>query len=521
MGTTHREIELKLELTPGTAEALAGLGVPEGFGRGKARTQRLRSIYFDTPDTALARARIAARVRLKGKTWIQTVKLPGDPAGSGLHTPREYEVKVPSAEFSLDAVPDEDVRAEIAAALGGQSLAPRFETVIERSQRDITAPDGSLVEVALDIGEIVAGPRRQPLQELELELKSGQIEGLYAIARALVGPLPFRFSALSKAERGDRLARGEDGVPAAHPALAEPVDLSSGLTAERAYHAILRSCSHQIAENRMACLAGDDPEGPHQLRVGLRRLRTALRLFRPLVNPRSTGALDAAAQRLALGIGRLRDLDVLSADIVAPLLAIAPERVDLARLDRHLDGLRAQRRQDVQALLVSQTVNDLLFDLASYTETRGWLSSEDIEQSERLAVPVAEFARSALDGQWRRVQKYGNRLDSLTIAERHDMRKALKKFRYGLEFFAGLTPKGERKSYLKRLKSLQDVFGYLNDVAMAEMLLDLPLPDGTAATDLAQAAGFVIGWHEAEARHAWQHAQDSWDEASRAPKYWR
>lgn len=521
MVTTNREIELKLELAPEDAAAITSIALPFGFEAGKSKTQTLRSIYYDTPDTALAKARIAARVRLKGKQWIQTVKLPGDSTGSGLHSPREYEVTVSSSQFDLSAVSDEAARAEIQAVLGDQPLAPRFETVINRSLRMVKTADGSGVEVAVDQGEVVAGALRQPLTELELELKSGSIAALYAVARQLVGPRPFRFSSLSKAERGDRLAKGLPIRADDTPALAEDVTLSASISAERAYHAILRSCLHQIAQNRSAILSGLDPEGPHQLRVGLRRLRTALRLFRPIINPRSTGPLDDAAQRLALAVGRLRDLDVLAADIVAPLLAAAPARIDLAQLERYLETLRSERREEIAALLASQTFNDFLFDLATYTETRGWIAPEDISQSERLAVPVTDFCGVALDGQWHRLQKYGSRLSSLTIPERHDMRKALKKFRYGLEFFAGLSQKTERRAYLKRLKSLQDVFGYLNDVAMAELLLDLPLPAGQTGTDLAQSCGFVIGWHEAEARHAWRLAQKSWEEASKAPKYWR
>ncbi|MFN7166904.1 MAG: inorganic triphosphatase, partial [Pannonibacter sp.] len=259
MVTTNREIELKLELAPEDAAAITSIALPFGFEAGKSKTQTLRSIYYDTPDTALAKARIAARVRLKGEQWIQTVKLPGDSTGSGLHSPREYEVTVSSSQFDLSAVSDEAARAEIQAVLGDQPLAPRFETVINRSLRMVKTADGSSVEVAVDQGEVVAGAVRQPLTELELELKSGSIAALYTVARQLVGPRPFRFSSLSKAERGDRLAKGLAVRADDTPALAEDVTLSASISAERAYHAILRSCLHQIAQNRSAILSGLDP----------------------------------------------------------------------------------------------------------------------------------------------------------------------------------------------------------------------------------------------------------------------
>jgi hypothetical protein len=71
------------------------------------------------------------------------------------------------------------------------------------------------------------------------------------------------------------------------------------------------------------------------------------------------------------------------------------------------------------------------------------------------------------------VLKYGKRLEELSVPERHEMRKAMKKMRYGIEFFGSLYPKDAVKPFLKRMKKLQDIFGYLNDVAMAETLPEM------------------------------------------------
>ncbi|MFN3498244.1 MAG: hypothetical protein ACK40A_07545, partial [Pannonibacter indicus] len=91
-------------------------------------------------------------------------------------------------------------------------------------------------------------------------------------------------------------------------------------------------------------------------------------------------------------------------------------------------------------------------------------------------------------------------------------------------------PDESRKTFLKHLKNLQDVFGYLNDVAMAERLATLsPGPVKTAsktagktvrATSLAAASGFVLGWHEAQARTAWPEARSGWKEVSKAKPCW-
>lgn len=525
MSTPDKEVELKLELEPGAAESLKISGAVTGFFSGKASTKQLTSIYFDTADLRLHKARIAARVRKSGRRWIQTVKL-GKPLSGGLSSPIEIETDVSGPQFQLDQVSDENIRRQIADCTGGDELVPCFETVMQRTQRDLTREDGTVIEAALDIGEIVAGDKRLPLCELELELKSGSIAPLYEAALALAGNNAFRFSPMSKAERGYRLFLGQDEAPCN----AGTISLDATMSVEDAYQHILRSCIDQISAARMVCLTSADNEGPHQLRIGFRRLRTAFKLFRPVLDPRRTGTLDQQASRYAAAAGALRDLDVLSDEITAPLASHAPEGINIPLLLEQLGKDRQATRLELTAELASAAFNGFLLDLASHCETAGWRKEEDARQADRLAEAVTAFASEAIGKRWRKVQSYGRRLDTLSRTERHDMRKALKKFRYGLEFFACLFPGESRKTFLKHLKNLQDVFGYLNDVAMAERLATLtPGPVKTAgktagktvrATSLAAASGFVLGWHEAQARTAWPEARSGWKEASKAKPCW-
>ncbi|WP_430514201.1 CHAD domain-containing protein [Pannonibacter phragmitetus] len=468
MSTPDKEVELKLELEPRAAEDLKFSGAVTGFSSGTPSTKQLTSIYFDTADLRLHKAKIAARVRKSGRRWIQTVKL-GKPLSGGLSSPIEIETDVSGPQFQLDQVADDDIRRQIADCTGGAELVPCFETVMQRTQRDLTREDGTIIEAALDIGEIVAGDKRQPLYELELELKSGGIAPLYEAALALTGSHAFRFSPMSKAERGYRLFIRQDEAPSKPGA----ISLAATMSVEDAYQHILRSCIDQISAARMVCLTSTDNEGPHQLRIGFRRLRTAFKLFRPVLDPRRTGALDLQASRFAAAAGALRDLDVLSDEITAPLASHAPEGINIPLLLEQLGKDRQAARQGLKTELASTVFNSFLLEIGSYCETAGWRKEEDTRQAEQLGEPVIFFASEAIGKRWRKVQSYGRRLDTLSRTERHDMRKALKKFRYGLEFFASLFPSEARKTFLKQLRKLQDVFGYLNDVAMAERLASL------------------------------------------------
>ncbi|KZM51048.1 CYTH and CHAD domain-containing protein [Labrenzia sp. OB1] len=520
MSKSGREIELKLELDPTEQDALKSAGTIEGFTAGRAVTRTLQSIYFDTPDQALRKAKISLRVRKTGRSWVQTAKI-GTGVMAGLSTAVEAEHPVSTRALDFSVIEDANVRKILAETIGDAPLGECFETVMKRTTRQLTRDiDGAQIELALDTGNILAGSGSQPLTELEMELKSGPGLAVFEAAKALLKDTPFRFSPFSKAERGYRFAEGITTAESA-PYFAGPVEFASGISAELAFRDVLRSCLTQIAENRLVVLSSDNPEGPHQLRVGLRRLRSAFRLFRPILNPVTLIPLDEMARKIATEAGALRDLDVLIEEIVAPLATRAPESLSFDALLENLNATRGRdTRHTLEVHLESAEVNGFLLDLAAYTEGRGWLDPENFTQTEKLAQPVEDFADKALARQWKKVLTYGKRLEDLSIPERHEMRKVMKKMRYGIEFFGCLYPKDKVKPFLKRMKKLQDIFGYLNDVAMAERLPQAYTASGPQAEAARQAIGFVIGWHECRCQTMWQHARGYWNATRETPKFW-
>jgi len=519
MSKSPREIELKLEVSPEILDQLKRGGALQRFTGGRAVTKPLLSIYFDTPGQALRKAKISLRVRKVGRSWVQTAKL-GTGVAGGLSSAVEAEHRVSGRAIDFSVIEDPAVLKILTDTIGGEPLGECFETAIRRTTRLLTSrEDGSIIEVAYDTGEVRAGDRSQSLAEVEFELKAGAGAALLEAAREIIGAAPFRLSPFSKAERGFRLADGT-AETAVRPKQARNVAFPPEETVELAFRDILRSCLTQIADNRVAILEPDDPEGPHQFRIGLRRLRSAFRLFRPVLNPLTLAALDSQARTLAAEAGKVRDLDVLMEEIVSPLAKIAPEGIRLEPLLAHLGAVREEARAALQAHLREPDVNAFLFDLAAYTEGRGWLDLDNFDQTARLAQTIRGYSRKALNRQWKKVSRYGSRIDDLTIPERHEMRKALKKLRYGVEFFGSLYPKSDLKPFLKRMKRLQDIFGYLNDVAMAEKLASLPDIDGKSSRQVLLAIGFVIGWHEAQSSGTWPHARGYWQDTKKVPKFW-
>ncbi len=270
------EIELKFQVPVERRAALA-----KAVATATARRVSLRARYFDTADRRLGGAGLALRVRKEGRRWVQTLK----GAGDGIWQRLEHEVPLhvtpgvmPPADPALhDGTPAGDALRQ---ALGDGELLAIYGTEVTRTQRLLRVP-GCVVELAFDQGALTAGERRWPLCELEFELKSGEAGALVAVAARWVQRFGLTLDTRTKAERGDRLARG---VRLGAPVKAQPLALPADVDCDAALRRVVGNCLQQVLGNAsdLAHETDTEPEHLHQLRVGLRRLRTALRELGPL-----------------------------------------------------------------------------------------------------------------------------------------------------------------------------------------------------------------------------------------------
>lgn len=453
------ERELKLDLAAADAAALAR--APE-LALDKARARRLAATYHDTAEGDLRRAGVTLRVRDDGRRRVQTVKAEGAGA-AGLFVRPEWEREVADAAPVVDAA-----AGPVAALVGDRPLLPRFATDVRRRARRIEW-EGARIDVALDTGEVRAGDVAEPIAELELELVDGPVPALFALARALDRTVPLRLGVRAKSERGHRLADG--AVEAASKA--GPVAVDRDGDAATAFSAVAAACLRQFRLNEARLLDGDQAAAPlHQARVALRRLRTALSLFRPLLagDPR-LGRFAAELRELAGLLGRVRDVDVLLAggdEALRPRLAEA----------------RAARFAAVRARLEASATRRLMLDLAEWLAVGEWrVRPADPEAAREEAVP---FAAALLDRRRRRLKRRGRGLAGLDDEARHRVRIEAKKLRYAAEFFGGLwTGKKARRraaAFADAIEALQDELGRLNDLAHAPAVLaELGLPAAAPA----------------------------------------
>jgi inorganic triphosphatase YgiF len=514
-----QEIELKFLLTGDqVASVLSRVRALPGLS-GPVQASELRSVYHDTAADALRVAGFALRLRHDGAGWVQTCK--GRLSNhAGLQTTLESESPRPRGEIDLAAIADDAMRDRVVALVGDAPLVPRVETTITRHAATVVSGGWSRVEVAVDSGSLRGGDRTADLHELELELKSGHVTALFDLARELMPDGGWRLSRMSKAARAFALADGGAAIPDPAPRKAKPVPLTAEQTAETAARDVLRECLDQIAANVDAVRAHDAVEGPHQLRIGLRRLRAAFDIFGPVLAGPARDHLKAEARWLGRETGHLRDLDVAVHDLLRPEAAAHPTEPGFARLADLLAGAGAAQRRELRATLAGARAPVFLLDLARFIETRGWLDPGDIEQSARLAQPLSGLARAALARNWSRTTKRARKIDTLSIEARHDLRKTLKSLRYAVEFLGPALDDKPTRAFVKRLRTLQDVFGDLNDLAMAQTLLTGAQAPGSDDPQVQRAVGWILGARTVRAEAAWHRARALWHGLRDAPRPW-
>jgi inorganic triphosphatase YgiF len=505
----NREFELKLALSEEDFKRLNAhpkLAEPQ-----LERTEKvLKSVYYDTPDLRLRDLGVTLRVRKDGKSFVQTVKAEAK-LENGVSNPIEVEAPVEKPEPDLDRIGDKSLRRKLVKAISGSSLERVFETVVTRTSYKLGAGD-SVVELALDRGEARAKRRKTPIREAEFELIEGNPKVLLGITQELFAGQSVRLSPMSKAERGYRLLlKIPEARPEIAPAKASEADVKNGQSCGTAFAAIFRSAGEQIIHNRTVVLETDVAEGPHQLRVGLTRLRAAHRALKPLLDTPAFQQLEDDARAIARAVGELRDADVLIEDICAPVAGAVLDQEGFDALHRALQAHRQVKQGSARRCLEGEQWSRLLLGLALWPAM--------LEGDPSLQQPIEDYTKQTLKKRWKKVTKCGRAIDRLEPEEKHKMRRSLKKLRYLIEFFVPLFPSKDVKPFVKQLKTLQDVFGYVNDVRMAEQLRTIAA-ERDDAPDCAVAAGVVLGWHQEKAAETWTGAQEEWRRLKSRGRFW-
>jgi inorganic triphosphatase YgiF len=449
------EIELKLALS---ADAVAKLPRLAPLARRAATHLRLNNIYFDTPDQQLRQQGVALRLRQDGKRWLQTLKTAGNADGA-LTRRGEWESEVASGNLDAAALAHTPWLELDADGALFAALVPCFNTTFDRTLWAVRRRDGSVVEVALDLGQITAGAASAPIAELELELKKGSAAALFALAHEFAQHIALLPASASKAQRGYALAAGVLDAPR----MAQPPALHDDLLLADAAQRVLTEMLAQFTENLIALRERDAPELVHQARVGWRRFRSGLKLFAPVL--RDTPLPDTAALRgVLVPLGRWRDLDVATLETLPRIAHVyagqsAARRKQWAALQDALFEARISVRVAARQALDTPAVGAALLALTQWVYTlpahendahlKRWAQQRVKRLRERMAQALAEPGDVELE---------------------HRARILAKRARYSIESLAEVLPKDKARHWRKQATAAQSSIGADLDVVRAAQL---------------------------------------------------
>lgn len=464
LGESPQEIKLQLALLASDTSSLGKLlaRVPV-LARRKPTHQSLHDVYYDTPEQVLRQQRVALRIRRMGGDaqphWLQTLKT-GGRGNSGWSQRGEWEVGVPGPALVLEALKARPWSKIDPDGTVFRSLAPAFVTSFVRTRWRVRRRDGSAVEVALDIGHTTAGDKSAPICELALELLAGQPTALFDIARQIARSIAVLPLTQSKSERGYNLA--QKGVDT--PLHARPPKLTNDLSINKAAANVLREMFGQFTTNLNAVRTSDDPEAVHQARIGWRRFRSALRLFKPAL------VLDTVPdwqplQLLQDLLGELRDLDVASTETL-PALAQLYSAGNVSREHAwQAMALTLQQAADLQRKSVRYALLEPAVG-ATLLATTEWL--ESLAAPTQSTVSLRGWSRLRMARMHRKLKLA--RKDADHPDSQHRVRILAKRLRYGIEALRHCLPPRRAQRWYQEAMDLQLRLGAARDVAQAGAL---------------------------------------------------
>jgi len=491
------ERALMLEGPRATLEALAVCGALGSVTFGPARTAKLREIYYDTPGGALADAGVTLSVSALADRFAQRVEERRAVLAAGFAERALSEARLATSE------PEPARHARVRALCGESALIPRLELEGTLRTRRVALERAAIV-LRLELGEARHAAGALPFARVVLVLQRGSPAALFRAALLLLAEHPELRTA--REDTAQLLARAHGAAPA--PVGARPIALPKNASLRALVDAALAECSWSLARSEVAVRLAPGPDAIHDMRVAVRRFRSALRVLRAELGRARAERLRAALSPLADALGDVRDLDAFLERIAVCESLGAPP---LAELRTSVERERESALAALLSLLESPERAQLELELGLLVFGHEWC---DDANTDRLAVPATNAARSLAERADRRPLRAARNLAPLTPEERHRLRLRVKAARYAVELLAPLLPRKRALRYVRRARALQDALGVECDATRARALLRRLGEPASAGAD------FLLGYGAGQADQARSDRDRAWRRFRRARRPW-
>ena len=484
---------LELDLPADAASRLTRLPAVARMKTGRSRTRKVTIVWHDSPARDLSAGGLALAEQ-HGAWRLERIRPGPEPWPPGAPPPALAEsTSLPGLGQPLP-----------------QPLLPAVAFEGRALDLSLAADEGPVLLTLLR-GTLRTIGREQPACRLFL---SGAEPAVLLLALALAGESGASVTRASLAAEALAMAIGALPSVRRHGA----PTISEAASVADAFGEAVGHLADVILQLAPAAAEGTNgPDTVHHMRVAVRRLRSALAVFRRAVACPAVEAAEAGLKALGARLGPTRDWDVFATETGPRAAAAFPGDKRLERLLAVTERRRRAHQAALGAFLRGPEFRRLGVMLAWIAAGRSWHDSIGEAEREVLAAPLTEFAARVLSRRLKRVAAAGEGLDGLAPELLHDVRLLAKRLRYAAEIFAPLWPGKATRRFLERLAALQQVLGMLNDGAVAAGLLDeLAAAGGRQAF----AAGLVLGFVGAGAGAHRTNIARAWTKFRRQEPFW-
>jgi triphosphatase len=459
---------------------------------GRTRTARLSVVRHDSADATLQKHHLA--LAEEAGLWRLERLVPNGAADWAPASPAPVLAEAISPDLFTEKLPQHVV--PVAAFTGTRRTYP---LTVGNAPARLEVLEGALRGVARD-------------QAACRVVFSGPPAAMAALVTELAEQVVIDVPRAGLAAGAIAVARGEQPAPR-H--LGAP-DVTPGLNVGEAMVLVTGHLTDVILHWAPIAPLGEIPEPVHQMRVAVRRLRSALALFRRAAAGADWGDLGHQMKVLADRLGAARDWDVFTTGTGHDVQTAFAGDKRVAALLAAAGRKRLAAYADLRDYLAGETWRKLSLRLALLPTAQPWVDAADPAQAEMLAGPAASYAAHALRRQHRRLVQAGADFETLPPDAVHDVRKHAKKLRYAVEFFAPLFAAKPARRFLERLEVVQEALGTVNDSHVAAELM-AQLGGGA---DRAFAAGAVQGYLAAHRAKAASGSTKAWSKFVHQDVFW-
>ena len=417
-----------------------------------ARIEEYETTYFDTNCNELSKAGLTYRIRKAKGGYTATIKNFGSKEG-GLHSRNEWNREIAGPEPDLKVFSDLEIGPQLEKVIDCKPLEPIFLTSFKRNIINYTSEDGSIIELGADLGEIISGDKSEPICEIELELKAGEVSQLLKLGAKLSSFYPLMLDEKSKFERGMVLS----GLYQEVEQKMEKLELHKNRKTKSQMEECLRFCLMKTIKAQESFLKHPEHiETVHAFRVSLRRFRSLLSFCKPLLYQQEYQSLQDSLGSLEQKFSSLRELDVLLEEwktiVSNNEQQFGSETVlgNILEIERDEEKLRL-----IQFISQGKSTSVLLNAWA-------WLMEKPFKQASEAECTMECFTEKRIKNWIKQINKDSISFEQYDEAAFHTFRIRYKKLRYVLEITAPIL-EHRYKKLLEYSKNLQDLLGNICD----------------------------------------------------------